>query len=237
MPALNILRGTGQDDGTLSWHYFLGTGLGVWAGVAGRIDDLVVRARTAVLSRQPRVAPADALPYIAENRNLDHPARFTVDQVRDYLASAWALWRKAGTRTRMLDELGNLGLNDCEIVSWRDLADAGQPQAFGGDFSCWFLRIKQPNPWRPVAKWDSGVLWDQPQLWWDAGRHDPELWAAILRVIAKWKPAASSCRFVEIVLRVDIFGNPTEVARAPIHEWWELDARGNAPNYYNEGYL
>ena len=65
----------------------------------------------------------------------------------------------------------------------------------------------------------------------------PRLLAALKRVIQKWKPAASSCRYIEAWLRVDLFGNPLEIVRFPVWEDWELDASGNARDYFNTGYL
>ena len=220
----------------LSDHYWSkGAGRAYWESVAEQADLLAERFREALRVRFPRVAPEDALGELAYARNLDGGG-LTAEQLRTYLRDPWALWRFAGTRKRILEDLALLGLSDCEIVTWRDLADQGIPQAFGGDTSCWFLRIKRPNPWTSAAKWDSGVQWDQQGLFWDASNHDPILWAAIRRTVERWKPAASSCRFVEIVLRVDAFGNALEVARAPIHEWWEYDGQGNAPDYYNGGF-
>lgn len=221
----------------LSDHYWeRGAGRPLWESVCEMVDEAAEQLRAAMRSRLPALAPEDALGEIAYSYNLDPPLRLRIDPLRRYLSDPWALWRKAGTRERILEEFGNLGLF-AEIVTWRDLADGGEPQAFGGDQSCWFLRVLRPNPWRGAILWDGGPAWDQAGVTWDASNHDPQLAAAMLRVIAKWKPAASSCRYIEIVLRVDIFNVPTEVARLPVYEDWELDANGDAKDYYNTGYL
>lgn len=215
----------------LSWHYFLDAGGALWEGIAVTADGLSDLLRQAVRVRLPARCPADALPEIAANYNLEPPAAaMSTQALRDYLADPWTLWRHAGTRGRILDELALLGLTSCTIVSWRNLADGGNPGAFGGDSSCWYLLINQPHPFLAGFTWDDGSsTWDQADEYWDALGPLQTLLQSILRVIAKWKPAASSCRFIELVL-------PGANARIPVREAWEYDAAGGAPDYYNTGY-
>lgn len=237
MGALDNIRGRNGQGGWLSYHYWAeGAGAVLWQGVADLADAASLRTREALRTRLPSLAPDDALGDIAYNANLDPPTRLTVAQQRTYLADPWTLWSKAGTRERIASECANLGLT-VRVVSWRDLADAGEPQAFGGDSSCWYLLVEGTHPWKPPARWDGGPVWDQTGLYWDVSNHDPALLAGLKRVIAKWKPAASSCRYIEVWLKLDLFGNPVEIARFPAWEDWELDANGNARDYFNTGYL
>jgi len=237
MGALDNIRGLNGEGGWLSDHYWAaGAGRVLWQGICDVADATSLRLREALRTRLPSLAPSDALGDIAYNANLDPPTRLTVAQQRAYLADPWSLWRKAGTRERIEAECANLGLL-VRVVSWRDLADGGEPQAFGGDTSCWYLLVEGTHPWKPPIRWDGGPNWDQASVYWDVSNHDPALLAALRRVIAKWKPAASSCRYIEVWLKLDLFGNPLEIVRFPVWEDWELDANGNARDYYNTGYL
>lgn len=226
----------------LPWHFWdHGAGRPLWQGIAETIDAGANRFREAVRTRFPSVAPEDALGEIAHSVNLDPPAaRMGTDGLRDYIADPWDKWAHAGTRGRILEELALLGLSNCLIITWRDLADAGEPLAFGGDQSCWFLRVKKPHPWTPARRWDAPTsIWDAQDHYWDFGPgHDPALLRAIERIIKKWKPASSSCRYIEIWLTAAVFPpQPIEIARVPIWEEWEKDANGQAVSYYNGGYL
>ena len=145
-----------------------------------------------------------------------------------------ALWESSRQWAALGDQIAAA---DAAAQARRDLADGGEPQAFGGDTSCWYLLIEGTHPWKPAIRWDGGAAWDQAGVYWDVSNHDPALLAALKRVIQKWKPAASSCRYIEAWLRVDLFGNPLEIVRFPVWEDWELDASGNARDYFNTGYL
>lgn len=221
----------------LPWHFRAGAGEPLFRGIAEVVDAAAERLRLAWRCRLVSQAPLDALGLLSDHRNLDYPSAMAAPQIRLRLADPWALWEQAGGRQRLLDELGVFGLAFCEVVSWRDLLNQGIPAAFGGDSSCWYLIVRQPHPWKPAALWDGGAAWDQQGVTWDLSNFDPIFWGGILRVLAKWGPAAASCRFVEVWLKVDIFGSPTEITRIPIYEDWELDANGDARNYYNTGYL
>lgn len=215
----------------LSWHYWAsGAGQKLWGALCDEADAVAEQLRAAMRCRLPSVAPADALPEIAWGQNLEPPDVLTLEQTRVYLADPWSKWRVAGTRQRILAECALLGLTSAAIVSWRDLATGGNPGAFGGDSSCWYLQIPQPNPFTPPPNWDAGPPpnFEQDGLDWDA--EGLGLIVNLQRIIARWSPAASSCRYIEITL------SDTTVVRVPVRWWWEYDATGSAPNYYNDGY-
>lgn len=220
----------------LSWHYWSsGGGKKLWEGVCETADLLMDTLRLALQVRYPSMAPTDALPEIAHNQSLSPPSTLSAATLRKYLADPWSKYKKIGTRGRFLDsaalygELALLGIEDAEIISWRNLADLGAATAFGGDTSCWYLKISQPSPFAAPAVWDGGDLWDGGILW-DVG--DPQkVLPQVLALIAKWKPAASSCRFILIELPDGSW------VSAPVYEHWELDGNGNATgHYYNENW-
>ena len=221
----------------LPWHFTNAAGELMWRGVGDLVDEAAARLRDAWRCRLTSQAPTDALPLLSDTRNLDYPAGLAVPLIRERLADPWTLWENAGSRQRLQEELATFGLL-ADVVSWRDLLNQGIPLAFGGDSSCFYLVARGPHRWKPARRWDAAnTNWDDPDLYWDLMNHDPVWWAQILKIIAKWKPATSSCRYVEVWLRVDLFGNPVELARLPVYEEWELDDQGNATDYYNGGYL
>jgi len=221
----------------LSWHYLEQAGAPLWESIGEMADEASAWLRLALRTRFPSVAPSDALAEIAYNQNLEPPvgAMGGDDAVRAYLADPWSKWEKAGTRQRMLDELALLGYPNCEIVTWRDLVDRGQPPTvFGGFESFFYVIIKKPNPWTVPGKWGDGAKWGGGSKWGSTAT-----WAeiqAIRRVIQKWKPAATSCRFIEAWLVVSLFGLPTRWTRWPVNEWWERTPSGAYPNFYNYSY-
>lgn len=219
----------------LPGDYLAGAGEALWRGLGDPLDVLVLAAKDAVRARLPRLGPVEALPHLAANYDLDYPARLSVAEVRGYLADPWSKWRAAGTRRRLLEEIALLGYPQAQIVAYRDLVDAGQPPTvFGGISSFWYLVIKKPNPWQPPGKWGADGTWRGGAKWGSTATWQ-EI-QAIRRVIAKWKPAASSCRFIEAWLQVSLFGLPTRIVRWPVHEDWEQSPGGGYPNFYNTSF-
>lgn len=224
----------------LSWHYLVKSGEGLWRAISDAQDELVGALRQAAKVGFARLAPADALPEIGRTFNLDFPARIATDLVRDYLADPWEHWRNAGSKGRMVAELNFLGYANVEVVSYRDLVDTyGKPDTvFGGFSSFWYLIIKKPNPWQRSGPWNQGnnTRWNQVAAYtWNSTATASEI-REIKQTIAKWKPAASSCRFIEVWLEVNLFGAPVKIVRWPIWEPWEIDSNGGAANFYNFGY-
>lgn len=227
-PALANLRSW------LSWHYWnSGGGAALIEGFAVTADTLSARFRDALRTRFPSVAPADALPEIAATYNLEPPADLmTTAALRSYLADPWAKWAKAGTRGRIIEELallGLTGLTTASIVTWRNLADGGNPGAFGGDSSCWYLELGTTHPFVDAVAWDGGALWDAGERWDFDDPTGQDLLPRIERVIRKWKPASSSCRFIRMTLPSG------DVAVRPLFEDWEI-VNGVAAPYYSTGY-
>lgn len=100
----------------LSWHYLAGRGEEFWGVLAQQLDDARNWARAAVRATFPRVAPPEALPYIAQSYNLELPEEFTVQQQRDMLVDAFPIWERSGSHEGILTEVRRLGYPECEIV-------------------------------------------------------------------------------------------------------------------------
>lgn len=149
---------------------------------------------------------------------------------------------------RLRKEIIELGYGSVEYWTYRRLVDeagADPLTTFGGISSFFYILLKPPLafPWVKGSLWGpppvgSGILWGQqapPKLW---GLDQAFVWHIdeLRRVIRKWKPASKSCRFIEVWLAVDLFGNPLEVRRFPVHEQWEFRPDGAAPDFYNNSY-
>lgn len=200
-----------------------------------RLDALALRFEHARRASFLEDAPDDALDHIAESSSLLRVRLDTAATFRAYLRRRWRIWEEAARRERLLDEINRLGYPNALVVTWADLAEAGNPGAFGGIFTTFFyVVIKPPHRFGPAKLWDGGLQWDDGSLWDIQG--DPQDLEDIKRAIRKWKPASSSCRYIEIWLRVGLFGLPTELVRVPMWEPWEYDRDGQASDLYNSGY-
>lgn len=184
----------------LSWHYWSeGGGAALFTGLGAAADDLAEQLRAALRQRFPSRAAVDALGEVAYDRNLQPSRRLSEQQLRAYLQDAWRLWRYAGTRGRLLEELALLGYT-ASIVSWRDLADAGYPDAFGRDSSCYFVVLQAPNRFTAaVAVWDGSTDYGDGTLWGLGSGTSTDV-LDLQRALTKWEPAAASCRFIAIGL-------------------------------------
>lgn len=152
------------------------------------------------------------------------------------------------TPGRLRKEIVALGYSTVRYRSYRHLVDDdGQDptKVFGGIFTSFFyieIRPPFPFPWGVGGRWGplpvgDGAPWGNAPFLWGFGGAETWQFDELRRTIAKWKPAGSSCRFVEIQLHLNIFGIPTEVRRIPVWEDWELDSNGAARDFYNNSFL
>lgn len=75
-----------------------------------------------------------------------------------------------------------------------------------------------------------GCVWDD-DCYWDITIPYPNALLDIIRVIKKWKPATTSCRFIQVRIGDRWYS-------FPVHEDWELDKDGNSKeDFYNKTYL
>lgn len=85
------------------------------------------------------------------------------------------------------------------------------------------------TPYKGVSTMD-GCIWND-DCYWDIILPYPSAISDIARVIKKWKPATTSCRFVQVRIGDKWF-------TFPIHEDWELDGSGSSTqDFYNKTYL
>lgn len=209
------------------------------AQVAAQQDAAVDALAQAVLVRLVSRCPDDALDLLGRTLGCERSPREDAAAYRRYLAQAWQVHRDAGSRAGLQRELERLWTAP-QIWTWRDLADAGDPGAFGGDESCFFVRVPPGNlggPW----KWDEpGAKWDDAGRVWDLGLLGPqqrEIVRLTARWIQRWRPGGMTCRFIEFVWTVDGMGAPLTWARVPVRERWEFNEVGVAiHSYYNQGY-
>lgn len=209
-----------------------------WAAFLGvlhqQMDDLVLRMKWSIGARLVEKAPDDALASVGGNCNLPKPRTLTAAAYRSYLRRPFERWYDSGTPAGLAREIAALGYPRVEVHDWRTLADAGNPGAFGGNWSCFFVRIRHPHSWKWPGAWDGPAKWDQETWTWDSSATLPEI-DEIRETIRRFKPAHMTCRFIEVYLQEDLFGNPLQFVRWPMHEDWERAANGGFPDFYNGG--
>lgn len=85
----------------LSWHYVTSLGESFFDTLAVELDTLIDAAKEGIKQRFLDKCKDDALPHIAENYNLEYPARFDATRARAYLddggGGPWTHWEDAGT--------------------------------------------------------------------------------------------------------------------------------------------
>ena len=206
-------------------------------GWGDMLDTLAQRGRDSARAALLDLCEDDALGMHAVASYLERAKVETAAAFRAFLQTRFTRWARSGTDEEMLLQLARLGYPACEVVSWIDLALAGNPGAFGGYTSFWYLIIRKPNPWVPGEKWGARVAkyQDRKTMWGPAGGTPADL-DEIRRIVRKWGPGGKSCRFIEIVLQQDLFGNPLKKVRVPVYEPWQRQSNGAYFDLYNLNY-
>lgn len=230
----------------LTWHYLVGNGESFFRTLGTQADEAYTAVKDAVKQRFLTRCADEAIPYIAQTFNLDYPARYTATQARNYIGDPFLHWEDAGSRARLITEIKALGYVNVEIFTYRDLVDtygADPVTTFGGYTSFFYVLIRPPFPfaWDVAGKWGpppvgSGALWGSAPFLWGISGAAPWQFDELRRVIRKWTPAAARCCFIEVWLRVSIFGVPLEIRRFPVRWDWELDGNGAGRDFYNSRY-
>jgi hypothetical protein len=118
--------------------------------VASAWDRIVDAATVAAYCHGPRACPADGLDALGETfGGLARALRDSDSTYREYLKNPVDRWYTFGTRAGLLGELAHLGYPNAEIVTWRDLVDAGagpENVVFGGLTTFFYVAIYAPNP-------------------------------------------------------------------------------------------
>lgn len=200
-------------------------------GIASVWDRIVDAATSAAYCHGSQTAPTDALDDLGDTYGgLARAQRDDDVSFRAYLRNPLSRWYKFGTREGLLGELAHLGYLRAEVVSWRDLVDAGAAPpnvVFGGNTGFFFVAIYAPSPlsdpgirWvSSSARWGDGSLWAGP-----AGT--ARLVAELERVIQLVKPAHTSCRFITVFRDLASGLNALKLPQGryrtyPLNEPWE----------------
>jgi hypothetical protein len=214
-------------------------------GIMAGWDNIVAAAASAAYCHGSQTAPADALDLLGENYGgLARAIIDDNDSYRAYLKAPLTRWHRFGTRTGLLGELAHLGYPSAQIVSWRDLVDAGagpENVVFGGHVNFFYVALFQPNRFSSAARarWKTtGSRWKTTGDRWGGGRLTQESpFNELRRVIQLVKPAHTSCRFIvcflDSVSGLDAHLLPTGAFfTIPMNELWERIRPSYAYNPY-----
>lgn len=172
--------------------------------IAAAWDRVVSAAVSAAYDHGSQTCSADALDFVGETYG--GLARALIDSdasYRAYLRHPLARWYTFGTRGGLLAELAHIGYPRAQVVTWRDLVDAGAGSpnvVFGGITTFFFVAIFAPSVITArLAKWKvSGDRWKDTKAVWGGSANRAQYLDEIRRVIAMVKPAHTSCRFVVV---------------------------------------
>lgn len=171
-------------------------------------DRITDAAASAAYCHGASRAPDDALDYLGETYGgLARSIRDSALSYRNYLSRPGPVgrWNRFGTDAGLLGELAHLGYPNAQIVSWRDLVDAGAAAGnvvFGGLTTFFFVAIFQPAPFMSLGShWGAGdAHWGAGDGFWGGINQSAGFITEIRRVIAQCKPAHTSCRHVVVFL-------------------------------------
>jgi len=173
-------------------------------GIAAAWDRIVDAATVAAYGHGASTCPADGLDALGETYGgLARAIRDTDASYRDYLKDPIDRWYSFGTKRGLIGELAHLGYANAEVVTWRDLVDAGAglpADVFGNYTTFFFVAIYAPTPIFGAATYwkTSQALWKNSGATWGATPGATQYIDEIRRVIALVKPAHTSCRFIVV---------------------------------------
>jgi len=198
------------DEKTPSWLY--GDTGEAWCTAFGYTLDAIHDACVwAVKARMPLICPADAVPYIARERNFDRVPRETIEQFRIRLQDAWAAWRYAGTDKGIVDQLALTGLsaNVVRNNQWVYDSNSGNVAYYWARF--WVL-IDTPTGWSADDVWGTSGTWGDGGLWGLSGTMTVEDIQYVNKTIKKWKHAPTQCISAIVLLSGGVWGYPLDDA-------------------------
>jgi hypothetical protein len=175
-----------------------------WGTLLDGIHDAAVQA---VKCRMPLIAPADAVPVIANERNFDRVPRETIAQFRERVHNAWEAWRWAGTDKGIVDQLELTGLSAVVVRNnqWVWDSNSGNVANYWARF--WVV-VSAPQ-WSPDDTWGSGT-WGDGGLWgFDATVTDADI-KYVNKTIVKWKHAPTQCVHAIVVMDGGLWGYPID---------------------------
>ncbi len=177
-----------------------------WNDAVGLFKDGVFETATrAVLSRFATRAAGDALPVIAEDRDLEWGWDETEENARGRLRRGFTLHRLAGTRPGLELVLKSSGYPNAYVVSRRQWAPPGSRAHE------YVIVLYPPFPWNDVDFPYDG-LWCDPGTWDDGGVWGgamPEMeQRRIERILEKWSPVHAVCATVFVCLEGTVVQYP-----------------------------
>ena len=199
-----------------------------WLAFGAVADQLRDDAAFAVAEGMLEECTDDALPAHGRNSNLPRARSETWAHFRAYLRTRWTVWRASGSLDGMEAAIARLGFRGTAI-STLDLTLAGEVNPFGNYTGFFYVRIDYPSGFSTFI-WDGSTNWADGHLW---GVIEPYVGAIddLRAVIRKFKPAHTSCRYIEIRLGG---GMSPPAITIPMWEDWERDpVTGGYPDFYN----
>lgn len=168
-----------------------------WQEVLGRLEDeIVAKAKSAILIRYPRNAQDDSLAAIGDDRVLEKaPWGESSDRYRGRLLRAFEYWSRAGNPHALVEVLESIGAENGEnrpFATIRLQEESGVPRAF--------LILGKPHPWGPLFWSDSETrLWDDNELgtWGSTARVTHVNW--LRRFLAAFKAARAHIHIIVIL--------------------------------------
>lgn len=124
--------------------------------------------------------PADALPLLGSERNIERYPAETDDEYKGRVKAAWDSWQQAGTM-RIVEELEYLGF-EAEI---KEVHTAGWD--WDGDTDNWsrFWVVITGHPWSESVIGEVGRKFGEGVIGCDATQAEA---GTLIRLIRKWKP-------------------------------------------------
>jgi len=159
-----------------------------------------------------RVAPADALPYIGEERGgIERTPSESTSDYRARLENAWNDWPKAGTDAGVIGALKVLGYTAAIKRDRQWVHDASPPGTIWGRM--WIILV-DPPAWPIiesyadlVAKYPTYAAWAAARVGWGLEAPMDEI-ARITRVAKKWTSSHALVVNIIVIARGRVFGYP-----------------------------
>lgn len=160
-----------------------------------------------------RVAPADALPYIGEERGgIERAPSESVEDYRARLVNAWADWKKADSDPGVVGALGVLGYNVAIKRDRQWVHDASPPGAIWARM--WIILVDPLPAWPIVetwadmaAKYPTYADWAAARVGWGLEAPLDEI-ARITRIALKWTGSHTLVVNIIVIARGRVFGYP-----------------------------
>jgi hypothetical protein len=205
-----------------------------WGLAFGRSKDaLVMLAKQAVKSRMPRLCAPDALAELARERGIERGPAETLESFRERVATAWDVWRWAGTPFGLLLAFWHAGYRPASGKVVLQTQGGGKQYELRADFDPTAHAPEQALVISDLATpvhlggtpdelWsDFAVLFVSPlpPPWVPSPPADgSEEVEGIRRLILRWKSAHARCVALEVT-SVDLWDYPQETWE-PTSEVW-----------------